>query len=113
MLVTDNGPAFISHEFRTFIDMNEIVHIRSAPYHPSTNGLAERAVQIFKEGGGGDEIFEGGSLETHMARFMSKYRLTPHSTTGQSQCEMLLGRCPRSCLDLMYPDPVERYYQTK
>ena len=37
-LVTDNVPAFISSEFKTFMDINGIVHIRSAPYHPSTNG---------------------------------------------------------------------------
>ena len=28
---------------------NGIKHIRSAPYHPSTNGLAERFVQTFKK----------------------------------------------------------------
>ena len=40
-LVTDNGPAFTSSEFKTFMGMNGIVHIRSAPYHPSTNGLGQ------------------------------------------------------------------------
>ena len=104
-LVTDNGPAFISHEFKTFMDMNGIVHIRSALYHPSTNGLAERAVHTFKEG---MKHLKEGSLKTHMARFLSKYRLTPHSTTGLSPCEMLLGHRPRSRLDLMHPDLVER-----
>ena len=67
--MTDNGPAFISHEFKTFVDMNGIVHIRSAPYHPSTNGLAERAVdQTLKEG---MKHLKEGSLETRMARFLS------------------------------------------
>ena len=100
-LVTDNGLAFLSHEFKTFMDMIGIVHIRSAPYHP---GLAERAVYIFKEG---MKHLKEGSLET-LARFLSKYRLTPHSTTGLSPCEMLLRRCLRSHLDLMHPDLVER-----
>ena len=47
-LVSDNGPQFTSHEFETFIQQQGIKHINSAPYHPSTNGLAERFVQTFK-----------------------------------------------------------------
>ena len=47
-LVSDNGPQFTSEEFAHFMKVNGIKHIRSAPYHPSTNGLAERFVQTFK-----------------------------------------------------------------
>ena len=47
-LVTDNGPQFVSERFASFCAVNGIKHITSAPYHPSTNGLAERGVQVFK-----------------------------------------------------------------
>ncbi len=49
-IVSDNGPSFVSSEFKTFLQLNGIRNITSAPYHPSTNGLAERAVQTVKQG---------------------------------------------------------------
>ena len=45
VLVTDNGTSFISVEFQEFMKNNGV---KSAPYHPASNGLAERAVQTFK-----------------------------------------------------------------
>jgi len=50
ILVTDNSTQFTSLEFTQFTMANGIKHIMLSPYHPSTNGLAERRVQSFKEG---------------------------------------------------------------
>ena len=50
MVVTDNGSNFVGKEFEAFLKQNGIRHIKTAAYHPSSNGLAERAVQTFKEG---------------------------------------------------------------
>ena len=43
-LVSDNGSQFISSEFAHFLHSNGVKHIRSAPYHPSSNGQVERVV---------------------------------------------------------------------
>ena len=45
-----NGSVFTSQEFTDFVKLNEIDHIITAPYHPSSNGLAESAVQVLKKG---------------------------------------------------------------
>ena len=104
-IVTDNGSCFVSEEFEAFLNGNGIKHITSAPYHPSSNGLAERAVQILKSGL--KKVMEG-DLDTRIARVLFAYRLAPHSTTGVSPSELLLGRKPRSRLDLFRPNTAKR-----
>jgi hypothetical protein len=47
-VVSDNGPQFTSEEFAEFVKRNGIRHVTSAPFHPATNGQAERFVQVLK-----------------------------------------------------------------
>ena len=93
IVVSDNGTVFTSDEFETFMISNGIRHIKSAPYHPSTNGLADRAIQTLK---GNLKKSKTGPLETRISRFLFKYRTTPHTTTGISPAELLMGRQLRS-----------------
>ena len=102
VLVSDNGPAFTSTEFNTFTESNGIKHLMSPPHHPASNGLAERAVQTIKTAIRKDD--RGVNLETQISRFLFQYRLTPHSTTGATPAELLMGRQPHSRLDLLHPD---------
>ena len=100
IMVTDNGPAFTSMEFAQFMQRNGIRHVKTAPYHPASNGLAERTVQTVKEG---LRKMVDGSLETRLSRFLFHYRISPHSTTGVSPAELVMGNRLRSHLDLLQP----------
>ena len=84
IVVSDSGSNFVSSEFKSFLQKNGIKHITSAPYHPSTNGLVERAVQTFKQG---MKKHGDGSVDTKLARFLLSYQITPQSTTGESPAQ--------------------------
>ena len=90
---------------RSLPKINGIRHTTSAPYHPATNGLAERAVQTFKSF---LKKTPDGTLENRLSKFLLNYRLTPHSTNGITPAELLLGRRPRSVLDLVRPDLLKK-----
>lgn len=101
-IVSDNGSHFVNEVFSEFTRKNKITHIRISPYHPSSNGLAERAVQVFKKG---LKMFQKGDIVTRLARFLISYRKTPQTSTGYSPAELLMHRKLRTRLDGIYPDP--------
>ena len=98
---TDNASNFTSDKFETFLKSNGVRHVKTLPYHPASNGIAERAVQTFKSG---MKKLREGSIETKVSRFLFKYRLTPQSSTGVFPSELMFGRRIRSPLDNLRPD---------
>ncbi len=64
---------FTSEEFKSYLYLQGIRHILSAPYHPSTNGLAENAVHNFKRSCGN---FQGEEIQVKLDKFLIKYRQT-------------------------------------
>ena len=54
-----------------------------------------------------------GDFETQIARFLFHYRNTPHSTTVVSPSELLMGRRPRSVLDMLRPDVSARVFDSR
>ena len=80
---------------------------RSSPYHPVSNGLAERAVQTVKNAL--KKSVGGSDLESRLYRFLFQYRLTPQSTTGQCPFQLMMGPKPRSRLDLTFWTCLRRF----
>ena len=101
IIVSDNGSTSTSSEFEMFTKQNGSRHLKTAPYHPSTNSLAERAVQVFKWG---MKKNKAGELTTKLAHFLLHYRTTPQATTGKTPAELLMGRSLRTHLDMLRPN---------
>ncbi|KYN02859.1 Uncharacterized protein K02A2.6, partial [Cyphomyrmex costatus] len=103
-IVSDNGRQFVSAEFETFLQVSGVkYHKLTAPYHPSTNGQAERYVQTIKNALNTMSTTQG-TIQQNINRFLQQYRKAPHATTGQPPAKLFLGRNIRTRLDLVRPD---------
>ncbi|KFD60925.1 hypothetical protein M514_26914 [Trichuris suis] len=49
ILMSDNGPAFVSAPFRAFLRRCGVKHLYTPPYHPNSNGQAVRTIQTLKQ----------------------------------------------------------------
>ena len=47
-VITDNGSAFIAKDFKEFIRISGMTHVRTSPYYPQSNGKLERWHQSLK-----------------------------------------------------------------
>jgi putative transposase len=41
-IISDNGPQFIARDFKEFIRLCGMTHVRTSPYYPQSNGKIER-----------------------------------------------------------------------
>jgi transposase InsO family protein len=41
-IISDNGPQFIARDFKEFIRISGMTHVRTSPFHPQSNGKLER-----------------------------------------------------------------------
>jgi len=47
-IISDNGPQFIARDFKQFIRISGMTHVRTSPYYPQSNGKIERWHQSLK-----------------------------------------------------------------
>jgi transposase InsO family protein len=100
MFVTDNGTQFKSHEFTDFCSQNGIKHQCTPPYHPQSNGQAERYVDILKR----QMTKCSDSIRDWLTASLRDYRATPHpALEGKTPSELFLGRKLRTKLSLLQP----------
>jgi transposase InsO family protein len=47
-MISDNGPQFISKDFKEFIRISGMTHVKTSPYYPQSNGKLERYHKTIK-----------------------------------------------------------------
>jgi len=47
-IISDNGPQFISKDFKEFVRISGMTHVRTSPYYPQSNGKLERFHRTIK-----------------------------------------------------------------
>ena len=77
---------------------NGIKHIKCTPYHPSSNGLAERFVRTFKLA-----MKAGTTNNIPLAHRLADFLLSYRSSTAHSPSYLFLHRELRTRLDLLRP----------
>jgi len=49
-IISDNGPQFIAKDFKEFIRISGMTHVRTSPFYPQSDGKSERWAQIAQRG---------------------------------------------------------------
>src|SRR5208337_4195910 len=47
-IISDNGPQFVAQDFKEFIRICGMTHVRTSPYYPQSNGKKERWYKTLK-----------------------------------------------------------------
>jgi putative transposase len=94
-IISDNGPQFIAKDFKEFIRLTGMTHVRTSPYYPQSNGKIERWHKTIKS----DAIRPGqpstvDEARTLVARWVEHYNhVRLHSAIGYiAPADFLAGR---------------------
>lgn len=105
-IVSDNATIFKSKEFIEYCQSRGISQKWIAPWHPATNGLAERNVQTVKkrlEKANNDV----GTLKEKLRKIVFRHRATPLAN-GRTPAELYLHRKIRIKLDAIFPRKLQK-----
>ena len=48
-IISDNGPQFVARDFKAFVRLCGLTHVRTSPYYPQSNGKMERWYKTLKQ----------------------------------------------------------------
>ena len=94
-IISDNGPQFLAKDFKEFIRISGMTHVRTSPYYPQSNGKLERWHKSLKS----ECIRPGTPLSPEDARRLIQHyvdhynQVRLHSAIGfVTPMDMLAGR---------------------
>lgn len=94
-VISDNGPQFIARDFKEYIRVAGMTHVRTSPYYPQSNGKLERYHRTLK-GEAVRPASPGSAEEAHrvVSRFVEHYNAVRlHSAIGYvAPNDVLAGR---------------------
>ena len=93
-LISQNGPCYTAVAFTSLMNTYHVNHIKSSPYYPQSNGLAEKYVQIVKS------LFCKAKKGKDLFKCLMIYHNTPLSGSLQSPLQILQSRSARSDLPM-------------
>jgi transposase InsO family protein len=94
-IISDNGPQFIARDFKEYIRISGMTHVRTSPYYPQSNGKLERWHKSLKS-----ECIRPGTplsaadAERLIQQYVERYNnVRLHSAIGYvTPADMLAGR---------------------
>ena len=97
-IISDNGPQFIAKDFKVFIRLMGMTHVRTSPFYPQSNGKLERWHQSLKR----ECIRPNGPVSLDDARRLVEtyvrayHEVRPHSAIGYiAPRDQLFGHAQR------------------
>ena len=73
ILLSDNGPCYISKDLKGFLDKKGIDHVRGAPNHPQTQGKIERYHRSMKNVIKLEHYYSPDELRNRLAEWVDWY----------------------------------------
>lgn len=96
-IISDNGPQFIARDFKEFVRVAGMTHVRTSPYYPQSNGKIERWHKTVKGGAlrpaAPADLEQARSVVTKFVHHYNHVRL--HSAIGYiTPNDFMNGRAP-------------------
>ena len=101
--MSDQGTEFCGKVIVAMCSLLGVEKIRTTPYHPQTNGSAERVHQTLQHMIGKLDLEKRKKWPAHLRSIIIAYNSTRSLVTGYSPYYLMFGQRPQLPIDLLFP----------